>query len=80
MRDEPHEPSTSPDQPERVNHSASVPLAGGKPAGRARRAVVPAVVTETVTDAAVEPWSATEFDEREHADCDGAPLHVSNTV
>jgi hypothetical protein len=57
-----------------------VPLAGGNPAGCARLAVLPAVVTVTVTDAGVEPLRATELEEREQADWAGAPLQLNVTV
>jgi hypothetical protein len=49
-------------------------------AGCARIAEVPAVVTATVTDAAVEPFSVTELEDKEQTDWDGAPVQLSVTV
>jgi hypothetical protein len=41
---------------------------------------LPAVVTETVTDAGVEPESAMELGESEQVEPSGAPLQVSDTI
>ena len=69
----------SPGKPPRANQIASLPFTGENPAGRARLAEAPAVVTVTMTFVGVEPLSATELG-TEHVDCAGAPVHASDTV
>jgi hypothetical protein len=38
------------------------------------------VVTETVSDAGLEPFSVTELEDREQAEPAGEPLHVRATA
>jgi hypothetical protein len=53
---------------------------GRKRNGFTRPEELAAVATATVTDAGVDPLSATELEEREHVDDAGAPLQLSDTV
>lgn len=62
-------------RPEIGNHSASLSAADQIP-GSASRAELPAVVTMTFTDVALEPLRVTELEERAQVAWAGAPLQL----
>ena len=71
---------TSATKPAADSHMTRALPTRAKPNGITRLEEFSPVATATVTDAGVEPLSATELEEREHVDDAGTPLQLSDTV